>query len=130
MTALIHRRCLAGAVALTLAFLPGCGGATPHTADATQAQEALHKVLDAWKAGDTPEKLAEQTPPIRVSDVDWTQGFKLVSYQLGEEGRLVGFDMNYAVVLELKSPKGKAVKKKAVYTVTTHPELLVLRQEG
>lgn len=130
MTALAHRPRHAGAVALTLAFLSGCGGPTPHTADASRAQETLHAVLDAWKAGDTPEKLAQRTPPIRVTDVEWTQGFKLVGYQFGDEGRLVGFDMNYAVVLELKSPKGKAVKKKAVYTVTTHPELLVLRQEG
>ena len=38
--------------------------------------------------------------------------------------------MNYPVVLELKSPKGKSVKKNAVYTVTTRPELLVSRQEG
>ena len=29
--------------------------------------------------------------------------------------------MNYPVVLELKSPKGKSVKKTAVYTVTTRP---------
>ena len=38
--------------------------------------------------------------------------------------------MNYPVVLELKSPKGDSVKKTAVYTVTTSPELLVSRQEG
>ena len=38
--------------------------------------------------------------------------------------------MNYPVTLELKTPKGKSVKKAAVYTVTTSPQLLVLRQEG
>jgi hypothetical protein len=38
--------------------------------------------------------------------------------------------MTYPVVLEMENPKGKSVKKNAVYTVTTRPELLVSRQEG
>jgi hypothetical protein len=38
--------------------------------------------------------------------------------------------MNYPVLLELKNPKGSTVKKKAVYTITTSPEVLILRQEG
>ena len=79
-------------------------------------------MLDAWKAGETPEDLAKRSPPIHVKDVDWSGGFRLVSYKAGDEGKLVGYDMNYPVVLELKSPKGKSVKKTAVYTVTTQPE--------
>ncbi|HZW35099.1 MAG TPA: hypothetical protein VFF52_30535, partial [Isosphaeraceae bacterium] len=78
----------------------------------------------------TPEDLSKRTPPIHVKDLDWTSGLRLVSYQAGETGKLVGYDMNYLVVLELKSPKGNSIKKNAVYTVTTHPEFLVARQEG
>jgi hypothetical protein len=109
----------------------GCGaGDTAQPADPGQAQEALRAVLEAWKAGETPEDLSKRTPPIHVKDVDWTSGLHLVSYQAGETGQLVGYDLNYLVVLELKSPKGTSIKKNAVYTVTTRPELFVARQEG
>jgi len=84
----------------------------------------------AFTASTKPEDLEKRTPPIHVKDVDWNGGFRLVSYKAGEAGKLAGYDMNYPVVLELKSPKGNSVKKNAVYTVTTRPELLVSRQEG
>jgi hypothetical protein len=118
---------------LSLAVLAssGCGlGETPHQADPDQARTALHAVLDAWKAGAKPESLEAQSPPIRVLDLDWKDGHTLVSYRPEGEAKLVGFDINYPVVLELKGRKGRTVKKTAVYTVTTHPEFLVLRQEG
>jgi hypothetical protein len=119
--------CLAAA----LAAASGCGvGSSVHPADPTQAQAVLRTVLDAWKAGETPDALQKRTPPIHVADMDWRDGFRLVGYQADSEGKLVGYDMNYPVVLELKNPKGTAVKKKAVYTITTAPEVLVLRQEG
>ena len=87
-------------------------------------------MLDAWKSGEKQEQLEKLTPPIRVKDKDWTDGFLLVGYRAGEDGKLVGYDMNCPVVLELKSPKGKPVKKTVVYTITTRPETLVSRQEG
>lgn len=118
---------LAGAFCMSL----GCGaGGTSHPADPAQAHEALRAVLDAWKAGEKPEDLEKRTPPIRVKDLDWTEGFRLVSYRADADGRLVGYDLNYPVVLELKSPRGNAVKRNAIYTVTTRPEILILRQEG
>lgn len=113
-----------------IASLSGCGGAAGSAADPMRAQEALQMVLDAWKAGETPETLASRTPPIHVSDSDWRSGFRLVGYKPIGEGQLVGYDMTYPVSLELKSPKGRDVAKKAVYTISTNPMLLVLRQEG
>src|SRR5262249_42531229 len=118
-------------IAGVLLIAPGCGaGSRPETADSTQARAALSAALDAWKAGEKPEVLAQRSPPIHVKDVDWDGGFHLVDYKADADGRLVGYDMNYPVVLELKSPKGVSVKKNAVYTVTTHPELFISRQEG
>jgi hypothetical protein len=118
---------LAGALFLSL----GCGvGQDGRPADQAQAQQALSAVLDAWKRGERPDTLARQSPPIRVSDLDWSGGLRLERYKADQAGRLVGFDMNYPVVLELKSPRGKPLTKKAVYTVSTQPELLVLRQEN
>jgi hypothetical protein len=114
-----------------LMALSGCGSeGSAHQADPTRAQNTLHAALDAWKSGGKPEELEKRTPPIHVKDLDWAGGFKLVGYQSGAEGKLVGYDMNYSVVLELESPDGKSVKKNAVYTVTTEPGLVVSRQEG
>jgi hypothetical protein len=119
------------ACALMLAPLVGCGsGGNAHTADPDQARTALRTALDAWKAGEKQESLENLTPPIHVKDVDWKDGFVLVGYNADRDGRLAGYDMSYHVVLELKSPKGKSLKKDAIYTVTTRPELLISRSEG
>jgi hypothetical protein len=115
----------------SLFILSGCGaGGAGEQADPAKAQETLRAVLDAWKTGAKLDELAKRTPPIHVKDLDWMGGFKLTGYQAEAAGKLVGYDMTYPVVLELESPKGKSVKKNAVYTVTTGPELLVSRQEG
>lgn len=115
----------------SLIILSGCGaGGSAQQADPAQAQEALHAVLDAWKAGEKPEDLEKRTPPIHVKDLDWVGGFRLVGYKAEGEGKLVGYDMSYPVMLELESPKGKALKKTTIYTVTTRPEILVSRREG
>jgi hypothetical protein len=116
--------------ALALIGPAGCGSPNPPAAEPSRAHDALRAALDAWKAGETPEALSKRTPSIHVSDTDWKGGFRLIGYQAGEAGRLVGFDMTYPVVLELKDRKGRSVKKTAVYTVSTNPQLLVLRQEG
>jgi hypothetical protein len=130
MKALPARWFLMAASAL-LCFLAGCGlGPSPHPSDPDQAKTTLHTVLESWKAGATPESLASQSPPIRVHDLDWNEGHALVSYQTTSEPRLVGYDVNYPVILELKKRKGGTVKKTAVYTITTHPEILVMRNEG
>ncbi|QEH36894.1 hypothetical protein OJF2_54790 [Aquisphaera giovannonii] len=112
-----------------LLISPGCG-ASASPADPARAQETLRIALDAWKAGSKPGDLSGHATPIRVSDQEWAGGWTLLDYRVDDDGKLVGFDMNYPVELNLKRPGGGTVKKKAVYTVTTHPESLVLRQEG
>jgi hypothetical protein len=118
-------------IAIVVLSASGCGiGGSPQAADSAQARTALRTALDAWKAGEKPEELAKRTPPLHIKDGDWKDGFQLIGYEANTDGKLVGYDMNYPVNLELKSPKGATVKKKAVYTVTTKPELIVSRQEG
>jgi hypothetical protein len=115
----------------SLIVLSGCGaGGAAEQADPAKAQETLRSALDAWKSGEKLEELEKRTPPIHVKDLDWFGWFKLIGYQADSAGKLVGYDMTYVVALELESPKGKSVKKNAVYTVSTRPELLVSRQEG
>ncbi len=112
-----------------LALASGCGG-TPATADADQARRTLIAALDAWKSGETPDALAARSPAIHVSDTDWSSGATLTGYEAADSARLAGYDLSFAVVLELKGPKAKTpTKSKAVYVVSTHPKALVLRQE-
>lgn len=119
---------LAGA--LLLAFgAAGCGPSAP-ASDPGEGRKTLQAVLDAWKGGEKPEALAQRIPPIHVTDGDWMSGLRLQSYKANDEGNLVGTDVNYKVVLELKTAKGKTVTRDAVYTVTTRPQLLVQRQDS
>lgn len=126
-----RRSRLAGTLTLLLLLLlglTGCGSmASP--SDPVEGLKVLQTTLDAWKAGEQPADLAKRTPPIHVSDGDWLSGLRLQNYSTGEN-KLVGSDVNYNVVLELKNAKGAAVKKDAVYAVTTSPKLLVNRQDS
>ncbi len=118
---------LAGAMILGLGCA-GCGGsATP--SDPTEGHQVLQTVLDAWKGGAKPAALAERTPPIHVTDRDWMSGLRLQGYKADGDGKLIGTDVSYKVVLDLKTAKGKVVKRDVVYSVTTNPLLRVLRQD-
>jgi hypothetical protein len=118
---------LAGVLILAVGSA-GCGSsATP--ADQAEGGKALQTALDAWKGGKTPDELAKQEPSIHVADSDWKSGLVLKDYKTDGEGKLIGADLNYSVVLELRDAKGKAKTKKAVYAVSTHPQILVLRQD-
>jgi hypothetical protein len=130
MSTLQRIRLAAACAFLLLPTVSGCGSGYARPADPDRALSTLREVLDAWKAGTAPGDLASRSNPIHVSDVDWSGGLRLVSYRAEGAGRLVGFDMSYPVVLELKGPRGKTIRKTAVYVVTTAPRLLVLRQEG
>ncbi|WP_337175661.1 hypothetical protein [Paludisphaera sp.] len=117
------------ALALVLALAAsGCGTSGP-PADPEYGRKALVTALDAWQAGATPASLAQATPPIHVADGDWNAGAKLQGYKADDEGKHFGADLNYRVVLELKPARGKATRRDAVYAVSTHPRLMVLRQD-
>ncbi len=107
----------------------GCGG-TAAPSDPSEGRKALQAALDAWKGGESPDALTLRTPAIHVSDGDWMSGLRLQRYTADGEGKLVGSDVNYDVVLELKNARGRVKKKNAVYTVTTHPLLMVHRQDS
>jgi len=85
---LISARHLSVGLGLCVASLAaGCGPGTLETkGDAAAAKATLAKVLDTWKAGQTPEDLHVGDPKIYASDEDWIAGRKLASYEiLGDE---------------------------------------------
>jgi hypothetical protein len=113
---------------LVLALVLGSGCApSARPSDPGEGRKALQVVLDAWKGGAKPDSFAQQNPTIHASDGDWRSGCVLKDYRADGEATLAGSDLNYAVELELKNPKGRVIRKTAVYAVTTHPQLLVLR---
>lgn len=118
-------------IGLVLGLTSGCGSAPAGPqADPDLAQKTMKQVLDAWKSGQRPSQFLEKSPDLVIQDSDWALGLKLVSYQTQSDVRLAGNDVHYPVTLELKSPKGRLVKKHAVYLISTSPKKLVLRQDG
>ncbi len=115
-------------VFLMLLSCVGCGS-SGSPSDQAEGHKTLVAALDAWKGGEKPASLTQRTPPISVSDGDWTSGERLQSYHAHDKGKLVGTDIHFHVAIEVKTAKGKVVKKDAVYAVATHPQLMVLRQD-
>ncbi|WZO98359.1 hypothetical protein EP7_005420 [Isosphaeraceae bacterium EP7] len=119
-------------IGLALVFLVGTAGCGQNASpsDPVEGRTLLLAALEAWKGGEKPETLTSQDPPLHVADGDWMSGLRLVNFRAAEEGRLIGTDVNYDVVLEMKNPRGKSIRRDAVYAVTTHPQRLVLRQDS
>src|SRR4029453_17857412 len=80
----------------------GCSGnKPPEPADPEKAREVLRTTLDAWKGGDKPSALQQASPSIRVTDDDWQAGLRLRSYEIQDQGEVVGCTLHATVVLHL-----------------------------
>lgn len=111
---------------LGLLGIGGCNSA-PSTGESDSAKSALETTLSAWKQGETVTALVDKSPSIQASDYRWAAGFALVDFRVGEAASSAGFDRRFAVDLTLKNPKGKAIREKAFFQVTTHPAITVIR---
>jgi hypothetical protein len=115
-------------VALAATLLAGCsgsGGARP--VDAPRAREALKTALEGWKKGVTPESFSTASPAMTVQDMDWQGGARLVAYQVADDGKDFGVNLHVPVMLTLRTPQGKDVKKSVKYIVGTSPIVTVFR---
>lgn len=117
------------ALATAGTLLSGCSGEGTRAApvDPARAREALAKVLDSWKNGETPDALRSASPSIVVQDFDWMAGAKLVSYEVTGEGKDDDANLRIPVKLTLKTAQGKETKKGVTYLVGTSPSLTVFR---
>ena len=76
-------RCFVLSLAIASALLGGCSRSPwAGTVDADRGRDALKTALDAWKKGDKPEALKNNTPAITAQDLDWLGGAKLVNYEV------------------------------------------------
>jgi hypothetical protein len=105
----------------------GCGG-PPAPADPAQARAALRAALDAWQKGESPDALKEHQPPVTVTAWEWRAGYQLLSYTI-ESDTPFAADLRCRVQLALKNPRGKVLRKTAVYVVGTSPVLTVAQEE-
>ncbi len=114
--------------ALAAILAAGCSGRAVSTpVDPERARAALRTTLDAWKRGDTPESLKTASPPIVAQDFDWMGGATLVAYELTDDGKEDGPNLQIPVKLTLKPPQGAEVEKPVAYVVGTSPSLTVFR---
>ncbi len=116
-------------LALTLATLTGCSNSLPPAAEPFEARKALTTALDAWKQGVQPDALVTATPPLHVLDRDWSEGSTLVGYELVGDGYPLGHNVQQTVSLELKTPRGKAVKKTINYVINAGDPPVIARQD-
>lgn len=106
--------------------LAGCGGPPlPPETDPAAGRAALTKVLDAWKAGGTPDAVM----PIITKDPDWAAGAKLTGYQIAADDGRSGVDLLVSVKLQLTRADGKAQEKTVNYVVAVAAATVVLRKE-
>lgn len=122
------------AAAFALILAAGCGATdrsettAPPPHDPELAKNTLQAALDAWKRGEAGA-LARRVPPIRFVDDDFVTGWRLVDYALEEPDMPIKPHADVAVILSLKDPRGKAVRRETRYQVTTSPRLAVLRSD-
>lgn len=115
-------------VLLALAGLSTLGGcsSSPGSGGPDEARTVLGTVLEAWKAGESPDAASERSGIVN-GDPRWLAGYKLVGYRISDQSEPAGFDVKYEVALELQDPKGQAVRESAFYTVASRPVRTVIR---
>ncbi|TWT36862.1 hypothetical protein KOR34_18070 [Posidoniimonas corsicana] len=106
----------------------GCQQKAVTMADPDRAEAALRRVLDAWKAGQTPESLKTQAEPVHVSDSEWLGGARLVDYEV-TSSQSAGFGWRCDVRLTIQSPSGATRKHMALYRIDTDPAIVVVHEE-
>jgi len=117
---------IAFALACLLA-LAGCGPSQMQIAGTEEdAIEVLKIALDAWKSGEKPDELREESPAMYVQDEDWAGGRSLKDFKPHDEPKEFGGEWRVLATLTL-SGGGKPDEEKLVaYSVTTADKATVI----
>lgn len=109
-------------------MLAGCGPSELKPAGGPEdAVEAVNDALRAWKAGEKEEDVLTDLN-IRVVDVDWAAGTKLLNYTVDKTAKLDGSNWRVDAVLMFGVPGQQAsYPNQAAYTVTLAPSVCVFR---
>jgi phage-related protein len=115
------------AVAVVVGLLSGCGSGS-QAMDDESVRATLTRTLDAWVAGTPPRDLEQGEPRVIVVDHQWSEGARLVDYDMVGAGSFDGQTLRAQVDLQLLRSRGRAaVKTRAEYVVGIHPFITVVR---
>jgi hypothetical protein len=113
---------------LAVAANSGCGGSAAGPVDEATARSVLTQALDAWVGGKQAAELRAQAPEIIVVDHQWTDGAKLVDYEVLGTGSFDGKTLRAPVNLTVVEPPARSPKKmSAHFTVGLTPVVTVVR---
>ena len=84
--------------------------------------------LESWKQGEKPGALRDRPPNLTSQDMDWEAGFRLMDYQIVDDGKLDDANLRCPVKLTLRDPQGREVHKSVKYLVGTSPIITVFRE--
>ncbi|MDB5341460.1 MAG: hypothetical protein JWN70_7079 [Planctomycetaceae bacterium] len=90
-----------------------------------QAREACAKFLTAWKDG---KQLNDLKPNIIGGDFEWSNGLKLIGFELLPKTHNDGANLHIPVRLTVQNAKGRESKSEVIYTVSTSPAVTVFRE--
>lgn len=111
-----------------ISVLAGCGEQRAAPVDPVLARKTLQDVMEHWKSGGNLDELRKQSPEIVVQEMWWSDGRKLLSYRIADEGRVEDANWFCDVELQVESADGKEpVMKTFTYVVGTDPVLTVFR---
>ncbi|MFO1001244.1 MAG: hypothetical protein U0936_12945 [Planctomycetaceae bacterium] len=123
----VSRR-IAVSLLLGLCMFVGCGEQRAAPVDPVLAKKSLVEVMEHWKSGGAIEALRKRQPEIVAQEMWWSQGRKLIGFQLVGEGRVEDANWFCDVELEVSDGEGKEpVKKTFTYVVGTDPVITVFR---
>ncbi len=92
---------------------------------ADQARTALEAALEAWRAGEKPGLIPGTDPPVQAVDNDWTNGRKLVAFEILRE-QPSDSDKRFVVKLTHAAP---AATVETVYIVLGVSPIAVFRED-
>lgn len=117
----LPRRGIAG-FCLAVLFAGCSSGEVPsHPLDPELARSSVEKAMQAWKDGKTPKDIQSE---MIVGDSDWTQGKKLLSYEiLSNEETTDGSNLYIRVKRKIGSTESQIT-----YVVGTSPAVTIFPQ--
>lgn len=117
----LPRRGIPGLFLVVLLFGCASSDAPSHPLDQELARASVEKAMQAWKDGKTPKDLE---PEIIIGDMNWTQGQKLLSFEiLPKEETTDGSNL----YIRVKRKIG-ASESQVTYVVGTSPIVTIFPQ--
>src|SRR5262245_62135048 len=122
-------RCIAGLGLLAICLgLTGCHGPLA-PADPAQAETAVKKAFDSWRAGASQESLQKGSPPLDLNEAEFAAGNKLLAFEIVEPLTPLGRQLRCTVKLSLENARsGARYEKRIGYQVETNPVVVIARE--